>query len=278
METAAPPNNPSDSVSLRPDRLIGRWSWIAIAGLAGALLALALSTTRAPIYQASAAMAIGVDYPRTEPLDLLAENRILDRVAALITSDTTLALVADRLDARFGPELAWSTPAALRAHVRLDRKAATWEFVGIADRPDVAADIAQIWLEVSLAELDEAMDHAWESLKRQTAPIALACSELSEGASSESFWECLATGPVLTDEQVSELRSELALSRGVLPVVSYQAVRGAVASETPVVWSRIPLVVGGAVAGMTVGVVLAWVVGPVGRSPRRRGGKAASGG
>ena len=278
MYTDEPPNNPSDSVSCRADRLIGRWSWIAIAGLAGALLALVLSATRAPIYQASAAMAIGVDYPRTVPLDLLAENRILDRVAALITSDATLALVADRLEARYGSEPAWSTPAALRAHIRLDRKAATWEYVGIADDPQVAADIAEVWSEVSLAELDEAMDHAWESLKRQTAVIALACSELSQGGSSDSFWECLATGPVLTDDQVSELRSELALSRGVLPVVSYQSVRAAVASRTPVVWSRVPLVAGGAVAGMTVGIVLALVVRPMGRVPRRRGGKAASGG
>jgi len=274
-ESTQTANGLPDAVLWPPERVIGRWPWIVLGGIAGALVALALSTSRTPVYDASAAMEIGIDYPRTAPLDLLAENRVLDRVAALVTSDDTLALVADRLDTLHGPQPAWSTPAALRSHVRLDRKAATWEYVGYADTPDAAAAIADAWLDVSLSELDEAMAHAWETLKVQSAVAVLACSGMSTGATADSFWECLATGPVLTEQQVSALREELALSRGILPIVSYHKVRAATASEAPVVWDRGPLVVGGAVAGMAAGVVLALVVLPAARQTRGRREQAA---
>jgi hypothetical protein len=240
----------------RPDRLIRLWYWVAIAGFAGALLALALSTTRAPIYEASAEMAVGVDYPRTAPLDLLAENRVLDRVAALVTSDATLALVADRLKSLHGPQAAWSSPPELRPHTRLDRKASAWNFVGIAESPEDSARIANAWMDVTRAELDEAMGHAWQSLQLQSSVIVLACSEISEGASSDFFWECLASGPVLDNSKVERLRREIELSRGVLPIVSYEPTRRAVPDPSPILWDRPPLIVGGALAGMIVGGLL----------------------
>ena len=124
----------------------------------------------------------------------------------------------------------------------------------------MAALIANTWLDVSQSELDEAMDHAWQALRLQSSVIVLACSEMSEGASSDFFWECLATGPVLDEARVEVLRQELELSRGVAPIVSYGSVQAAVANSLPVVWDRAPLVAGGALAGMIVGAVLALAV------------------
>jgi hypothetical protein len=259
METADSPNDSTDSFDWRPDRLIRRWLWVAAGGVAGALLALVLSACLAPIYEASASLALGIDYPRTAPLDELSEIRVLDRVAALVTSDATLALVAQELQDRHGSQAAWSSAAELRKHTRLDRKAA-WDFVGIAEDPEDSARIANAWMDVSRSEINEAMDHAWQTLRLQSAVIVLACSEMSEGASSDFFWECLATGPVLDEAQVEALRQELEQSRGVTPIISYEPVQAAVADTSPVVWDRAPLVAGGALAGMVVGAVLALAV------------------
>lgn len=200
----------------RPDRVIRHWHWVATAGIAGALLALALATTRPPVYESAAVLAIGLDYPRTALLDELSENRVLDRIAALAVSDATIELVARQLQEGNSPQVAWSSPAELRRHTRLDRKASAWNFVGIAETPEDSALIANAWMEVTRAELDEAMGHAWQSLQLQSAVIVLACSEMSEGASSDFFWECLATGPVLDESRVAQLRREIELRKSVV--------------------------------------------------------------
>ena len=259
MNATSPIPSPQ-TADFRPDRLIGRWYFVAVAGVLCGLAALALSAARPQVYEAAAVLAVGIDYPRAAPLDELSENRVLDRAAALVSSDTTLTLVAEELQRRHGPLAAWSSPVEVRAHTRLDRKAAAWEFVGIAGDPEAAADIANAWLHVSVTDLDAAMDHAWQALRLQSQVIVLACSEMSMGASSDFFWECLATGPVLDEGDVEALRHELELSRGVAPIISYQPVQAAIPSSSPVVWDRAPLVAGGALAGIILGalLVLGW--------------------
>jgi hypothetical protein len=254
------PSEPSESGVWWPDRLIRRWVLLVIGGVVGGLFALALSTTRPPQYEAEAVLQIGVDYPRVVELDELPENRVLDRAAALIASDTTIALTTDRLQARYGQDPAWSSAAELRSHTRIDRETSAWGLVGIAETPEAAARIADAWLEVTQAELDQAMDHAWEALRLQSAAIILACSELSQGDSTDFFWQCIATGPNLDPARTAALRREIELSRGVSPILSYEPVRRAVPASSPVVWARAPLIVGGAVAGIILGGFLAVVL------------------
>lgn len=251
------PSEPSEPGVWWPDRMIHRWILLVMGGMVGGLFALALSTTRTPQYEAAAVLQIGVDYPRVVELDEVPENRVLDRVAALIASDTTIALTARDLQDRYGQDPAWSSAAELRSHVRLDRKTSAWNLVGIAETPETAARIADAWMDVSKSELDQAMDHAWEALRLQSSAIILACSQVSQGASTEFFWQCLATGPNLDPAQTAALRREIGLSRGVTPILSYEPIRKAVPASSPVVWARAPLIVGGAVAGIILGVFLA---------------------
>lgn len=252
----------NDTLSWRTDRLVRRWYWIALGGLAGAALALILSTTRTPVYQASAALDVGVDYPRTLPIDLLAENRILNRVASFLTSDEMMASIMARLEEEKGPGEAWSSPEELRSRLRLDRKAATWELVGMAESPAEATLLAGTWLEVSVSALDQALSHAWESLRIQSPGLMLVCSELATGEPEEFFWECLAAGPSLSAEEVAQLREQLELSQGILPIVSYHVRRAAIADPSPIMWGRGPLVAGGALVGLALGTLLAALVPP----------------
>jgi len=251
-----------------PTRLIQRWPLIALAGLAGALVALLLSQARAPEYESSAALGVSIDYGRTVPLELIVEDRVLSRVAELITSDRTLSLLTYSLQSAYGVDPAWTTAAELRRHIRLDRKLAEWELVGIANDPERASEIANAWIEVSLSELDQAMTHAWNALRLQSAAIVVACSEMAEGAPTEFFWLCLAAGPELSEDRVTELRSEISLSRGVLPSISYEPLQAAVPEPTPIVWDRGVLILAGALAGMVVGVIVG------GAAPKRKSASA----
>ena len=168
--TVTDPMSPApDMPPWRPRQLVRRWPWIVLAGLAGALIGLLLSQTRPPQYESSAVMAVGIDYGRTAPLELIVEDRVLSQVAALITSDRTLTLLSETLRGDMGDDPAWSDPAELRRHVRLDRKLAEWHLAAISEDPRTASQVANAWMEVSLAELDEAMDHAWEAQRLQSA-------------------------------------------------------------------------------------------------------------
>jgi hypothetical protein len=135
--------------------------------------------------------------------------------------------------------------------------AGSWKLVGIAADPQAAARLADAWLEVSLGELDEAMLHAWRALELQSAPIVVACSEMAHGAPVEFLWECLAAAPSPGPTVVAELRREIELSRGVLPVLSYTAQRRAEPPGSPVVWARGPLMGGGALFGVLLGFAAA---------------------
>lgn len=239
------------------ERLVLRWPVIFLAGLGGALLAMALGLALPPRYEASASLGISIDYGRTPPLELIVEDRALNRAAGLVTSAATIDRVGNSLEARFGENPAWSSRSALKGSMRVDSILAEWRLVVAGRDPEIAATIANVWAEIGLDELETASDHAWEALRIQSAPIVVACSELLVGASLESYWQCLAAGPNLTADQVSRLQEETRLSRGVLPILSFELLDEASPPQEPVAWSRTPLVVSGMLIGLGLGAVLA---------------------
>lgn len=255
------------TVTTHSRRIIRRWTWITLGGIAGALLAAIFAQTRPPVYEASAVLAVNLDYPRLVPLDLIVEDRLLNRVARVLTSDQTLDLVAAQLTGVFGESRAWSTRDELRRHLRLDTKLADWNLIGISEDPVEAAVLANTWAEVSLAVLDAAYDHAWAALALQEAPLVISCSELATGAPVSFFWECLTVGTRQSAEETEALRAELRLSRGVTPGLTYEAAEAAIVPGEPVVWSRGPLILSGMLLGLILGTVLAASMRPRGRTP-----------
>jgi len=243
-------------------RLIRRWTWIVVAGLAGALLALAAATLVPPVYESYAELGVSLDYGRTPPLDLIVEDRVLGRVSSYLLSSEVLGAVRQDLMDRQGNQAEWTDLAALRRHVRLDAVLAQWRLTGISRDPQRAADIANAWAAESLKALEAASAHAWQALNLQRAPVTVACAEVSTGNSLDFFWQCLAVGGGLQPEEVVALQRHVQLSHGILPIVSYAPLSQARPPERPVLWRRSTLVASGTLAGLLVGVLVAGLTAP----------------
>jgi len=191
------------------------------------------------------------------------EDRTLGRVVALISSDETLSVVLDRIPQEIRDMRGWVRTADLRSSFRLDRRLEDWWLAVIDPDPRIAMEVAQIWAEVSIEELDEAVQHAWRAIALMSGPFDIECELVKvevEGQVS-TLWQCQVVpfelDPVTLD---GTLQTEIALSRGVLPNIAYELLQAARPPEKPVLWGRGSLVLGGSLAGLIIGGLLSMVL------------------
>ena len=213
---------------------------------------LAVSWLNTPKYPAEAVLGVTINYAVTEPLELVVEDRALNKVAAIIMADTTLAEVLNRIPNEAKNERNWRQPADLRAHLRLDQRRAEWGLVAVDGDPVTAAEVAQIWAEVTIEELDEAMSHAWRAQALAGGRYDVACAPVQNVA--PPVWECQ-TSPLALDAAVldGQIQTETALSRGILTAISYELLREAVPADSPISLPGGLQVLSGAVAGLLIG-------------------------
>ncbi|GMR10841.1 MAG: hypothetical protein BMS9Abin28_1665 [Anaerolineae bacterium] len=240
------------------DRILDRWYLLLLAGLAGGLAGLIFSVVRAPVFEADAVVAINIDYGRTEPLELIVEDRALDRVWQFLTSDQILTAASEKLSAQSASSTAWESPESMREYVRLEARLSDWHFIARNEDPETAAMIANAWAEAGIEGLDEAYAHAWTAFSLQNGQLDVFCFEQSQPLTPDSIANCLASGPNVDSEKLESLIGEIAASHGILPSLSYELMRSATPPDSPVVWNRGALVISGAVIGLLIaGVVLA---------------------
>ena len=218
-------------------------------------------------YQASASLAVNIDYGTAAPLELIVEDRALDRVNQLIGSDTTLTSVVEELEMSRGSAPEWASIQALRSQIRLDQRLARWELIGFSEDSDTAAEIANAWADVSVARLDQAREHARTAAQMQETPYLVDCIGLLPAVTSnETLWQCVASGPEIDQETAEELRSEFEASHGILPNLAFELVQSADPPSDPVLWGRGSLVLAGGILGILIAALSA-----IARGPRRGG-------
>jgi capsular polysaccharide biosynthesis protein len=66
------------------NRLLQRWHVVLLGAVIGAVFGSAFSLLVPPHYEAVAAFAVSIEYGRTKPLELVVEDRVLDRVWQLV--------------------------------------------------------------------------------------------------------------------------------------------------------------------------------------------------
>jgi len=257
----------NDGIRMRDllEQALFRWPILLGLGLLGALVGFFFSLMRPPLYQAEAVLAVNINYGVTEHLELVVEDRVLNRIAAIIEADDTLQQVLEQVPEAERSARGWTQPADLYSVVRLDQRLAEWSLVAIDQDPKVAAEVAGLWATVTLQVLDEAAEHAWKAVSLMgEEPFMVDCVQVSTpGRVGEVFiWEC-STEPLTLDPDslAGTLRTEIDRSRGMLPNISYELLRKPTVPENPVVWSRGRLVLAGAIAGLVVGFSLAVVRG-----------------
>lgn len=243
-------------------RVVVRWRWIVLSVLAGAALGLGVSLLRPPVYLAQAAIAVSLDPAVNGPLELVVEDRALDRVHQLILADETLAETVEVLQGEAPANTAWGSVAELRSRLRLEQRLARWELGGIDRDPAIAARIANAWAGVAVARLDEARDHAWRVLELRGSPFLVECyKHRAEDAAEATVWECVSSAPGLDPADSLELQAEVQASRGILPSLSFEWVETAHPPSAPAIWDRGLLVLAGAALGLLAGVLLSAFVG-----------------
>lgn len=240
------------------ERISAGWIGITLLGVIGVLIGLVFSLFFPPRYEAASSFAISVTYGVTETLELVTEDRALDRVWQLAMSEDTLQDTISLLEVSSGQNPAWESITALKDHIRLDTRLSRWELIGIHRDPFVASNIANAWKTVTLDYLDEALDHAWSAYSLEGVVFDVECVKLlAEDVPQQRLWTCINTGPGVSPEVVERFMSELEASRGILPIFSYEALDMATVPETPALWSRGLMAFFGGLIGLSTGIILA---------------------
>jgi hypothetical protein len=237
-------------------RVLKRWPLIMLLGFIGVVVGFGISLLLPSRYEAAASIAVSVDYGRIEEIDLVTEERILDRVRQLMLSDETFSLVKEEVIVKSGLSDDWDSLDEFCKNFRLDARLSRWEMIGIHTDPEMAALLANVWQEINLSRLDEAMEHAWKAQSLQGVKFNVACVLLLTGEEDDSLYRCVTVGPDLSSEVVEKLRHEIDESHGIIPVIQYEPIQRASPPDHPVLWSRGLLIFSGGMAGFIIGFLV----------------------
>ena len=237
-------------------KLIHRWLWLIASSLLGAVAAFIFSLLIPPRYETEAAIAINLDYGNIEALELVVEDRVLDRVWQLMLSDETLLQTKARVESELQLGEKWDSLESFRAHTRLDARLSRWELIGIHTRPEIAQEIANAWMFVTLQRLDEAYEHAWNAAQIEGINFDVQCVSLLGEQQEAVLLNCILLKDDVSEADLLRFRAEFESSHGILPILTYEAVHAATLPERPVLWGRGLSVFIGGTAGFVIGMFL----------------------
>ena len=240
-------------------RLVSRWHWVVVAGMIGGLVGLLASYVRPPIYQASAVIGIGIDLSRAEVPEDFTIRQAHDRVRSLLLADDILDQAVFLSAQRAGVAPPMESSAALRGRIRLAERPDGWELIVFGPSIAEAERLVQAWADASLEGIAVASFHALRAADWQHVLYEASCHLVAHGSGAASAqWQCESPPPEGDADAIpASILAEVEASRGILPAFSYFAVKGSGGSARPVVWGRESLVLGGAVVGFVIGVLMA---------------------
>lgn len=232
------------------------WAVLAACALGGALLGFVFSMLSPPKYVAEATLGVTINYGVTKPLELIVEDRALNRVSSMLNSDEILNAILEMLSDDMKQSRELDEASDLRELIRLEERLAEWGLTAVDRDPTVAADIAQLWADDAIAALDEAVSHSWRAVGLMKGSFDVQCESL-RGSNSKASWDCSVVPlDISRDALAGALQTELELSRGILPNLSYELLQSATPPAKPVVRNRGTLVLSGAALGLVLGMIV----------------------
>lgn len=247
--------------------LASRWHWMVAIAVLGGLIGLLVSFALPAEYRATASLGVGIDYGRSAPLGGGAERIAYLQVQELLLSDETLTAVIEQLEPEVLARNDIEAPADLRSRMRIDRFEGRWDLSARAQLPRGAAQMVNAWLEVSVRSLREAVGHAIRAGELQAAIYELGCELTPEEDGGVPLWRCRTGDPESVDQIAQQLVEEIERSRGVLPALTFAALREAPVPEKPLYRGRSWMLLGGVLAGFAVGLGLVIYRAPASNSP-----------
>ncbi|MGA9533831.1 MAG: hypothetical protein WBR18_14020 [Anaerolineales bacterium] len=234
-------------------RLIARWPWIPAAIIIGGLAGLIISWLLPPTYRATASLGIGIDYGRTHVLSPEAEREALFLVQELLLADETLRPVLDQVSTNGAADADVLDLAELRERVRIERYEGRWDLSVASSDPGSSAQLTNVWAESAVGALQSAVQAAMQVRELQGDLFATGCQLQVDEATGEAVWTCSLASRDSQREIAGAAVDLLQRSHGVLPGLTFAQLRTAVPPEKPVARSRLWLIIGGILVGLSIG-------------------------
>jgi len=224
-----------------------RWWVIVLLTVVGGLVGWTIHFLRPPVYEATAYLTVNMDFQKVK-LTQIEEDFAFNSSEAIGSSIDVLNQVvmqaqADGIPVDFNQ---------LSESISLERKQSVWEFHVRNRSPEIAADLANFWVEKAFQALNAALEHAIRADQIQDQIKSISLYQFTSG-SPELDPELQATLSGLS----AELLQEKQLSQGVISVMKYSLTGSAAIPTSPVLYNLANLVLAGATIGFIISL---WVV------------------
>jgi len=258
------------SISPREKALAVLTYWWVIAGAAilGGLAGLAVFLIKQPIFEAQAHFTMGIDFSRTGYMEQYDKDLALGTAAGVVYSTDVMNQVIQVADAANIP-VDFNT---LLHSATFERKAADWTLRLRLTNPDHAAMLANQWVDLGVAALNQAYGHAVaaDNLKEYIDSLASCLQQVTVNAVVPlcPFGTVGELQQALTSAE-SQYASEKLASRNVFPGVTYTVSQYATTPSKPVLYGRNNLVVAGLLIGLIAGLIVVSAGLPARYFPRK---------
>jgi hypothetical protein len=224
--------------------------------IAGGLLALAVSLALPPVYEARALMVVQIDFEQTGPLDELEQDQVIIAVENLFYSPAVLEPVNQQLSEAGNA----AAPLAVNRNIYVERRRSELYLAVRAAGAQAAAEAANAWAQQAYAVLENAHAHALQAdaLADYLAAIQ-SCPAVPQGAAVPDLCQDLDPAEIeaAAAQITSAIQNEMQAGSGMISALVFELSRPAEAPSQPAAYSRALILVGGALAGFVVGVLLA---------------------
>ena len=234
-----------------------RWWLVALLTFVGGSLGWLYHRFQSPLYEARAAMIAQIDFTQTGELTELEQDQAIGAVIALMTSPPVLDQVLQQAQALGLPVESFT----YGKNAFLERRRSVLEMQVRDPDPKLAASLANLWADTAYAVLSESYKHALKAQSlRSDINGLVTCLQAPEGASPPGIL-CEAGTPEEIQSRIqtaqTSLNSETLASNALLPAMLFDLSKRADIPLTPVAYRANLFVLGGALIGFVLGVILA---------------------
>lgn len=251
--------------------MLRRWWLLPLLAFLGGVLGWSIHFFRAPVYEATASLLITMDFDERE-LTQYEMDYAFSAAGGIIESGT----VQDQLVARARAAGIQISAEELSRDSVAEGRQSVWELHVLHHEPQVAAELANLWAQVALEELNTALGHASlaDQLEQQTNLLE-ACLPFPPGVEAPEAYprpapkECarytLAEIQTLVQDWQAQQENERVLSLGLLSSFSFSVNDLAEPPASPRNYDLAGMTLAGALIGLVISL---WVSGAPGRRAR----------
>jgi hypothetical protein len=252
-----PMNDQEFSPSNSAKRVLSRWWMVVIFMVLGGLVGLLFHLFFPPVYEARAVITVNMEFQLRELTQIEADTAF-NAASAIITSQP----VMNRVIAAAQEKGDTVTPSRFLSDFYLEARQSIWE-LSVRDRdPNAAADLTNIWAQISTDALNSALTHALQADQvrtqiaglenclagtiPQTASVQLDC----KGYSNQIIEKML-------EDQTTALVTEKKSSLGIISIMTMSLTDPAIVPHSPIQYGQAGIVLAGAFIGLFISL---WMI------------------